>query len=71
MSHDPTGRLWTVLLMLVGLGWLPILLQVQGSEFWAYSQSISSFLLPPIVVTFVLGIFWPRATEKVGNILIR
>ena len=56
--------------MVVGILWLPVLLQVQGSEFWAYSQSISSFLLPPIVVTFVMGIFWPRTTEKVGILAV-
>ena len=63
------GRMWTLFLAVVSLCWLPILLEVQGSEFWNYSQSIGSYLLPPIVMVFLFGIFWTRTTEKVSSIL--
>ena len=63
------GRLWTVFLAVLALLWLPILEQIQGSNFWDYTQSISSFLNPPIVCTFLVGLLWPRATEKVMRIL--
>lgn len=58
------GRLWILVMVIVGTLWIPVLQMVQGSQFWAYSQSISSFLLPPVVMTFLFGIFWKRATEQ-------
>ena len=61
------SRMWTIVLALVGLAWLPILLKVQGSEFWNYSQAIGSYLLPPVVMVFLFGIFWTRTTEQVGR----
>ena len=59
------GRLWTIFLAIVSLCWLPILLQIQGSEFWDYSQAIGSYLLPPVVMVFLFAIFWTRTTEQV------
>ncbi len=59
------GRMWTVILAGIAVAWLPILFSVQGSTFWDYSQSISSFLVPPTVTVFYFGIFWKRATEPV------
>ena len=61
------GRLWTVTLAVLSILWLPVLEQVQGSEFWDYTQAISSYLLPPIVMVFLCGIFWPRCTEPVSG----
>lgn len=59
------GRLWTLFLAVAALAWMPILEKIRGSSFWDYTQSIGSFILPPIVMTFVLGIIWPRCTEQV------
>lgn len=63
------GRIYTLVLTVVALCWLPILQLVQGSQFWDYVQSIYSHILPPIVSAFVLGLFWSRATEEVGTII--
>jgi Na+/proline symporter len=59
------GRLWILCLVGVSILWLPMLQLVKGSQFWDYSRSISSFLMPPVVMTFLFGIFWSRATEQV------
>ena len=61
------GRIYTIFLVGVAIAWLPILEEIKGSQFWNYSQSIASFILPPIVVTFLMGIFWTRTTEKVSQ----
>ena len=45
------GRLWIILMAIVGTLWLLILQLLQGSQFWNYSQSISAYLNPPIVMT--------------------
>ena len=62
------GRLYTVVLVGVTVAWLPILQRLQGSQLWNYQQSIVSYLVPPIVAIFLLGICWKRATEPVCNI---
>ena len=59
------GRFYTIFLVIVSIAWLPVLEALQGSQFWDYTQSINSYVLPPIVMTFLIGLFWPRATEKV------
>ena len=59
------GRVYTLVLVGVSIMWLPILERIQGSQFWDYSQAIGSYLIPPIVSTFLLGIFWTRTTEQV------
>ncbi len=59
------GRCYTIFLAGMAIAWLPLLEELKGSNFWDYSQSISSFIIPPIVVTFVMGIFWTRTTEQV------
>ena len=64
------GRTYTLFLVGISIAWLPILQEIKGSEFWDYSQSIGSFILPPIVVTFLLGLFWNRTTEQVLQNLI-
>ena len=59
------GRVYTLFLVGVSILWLPVLQRIQGSQFWDYSQAIGSYLVPPIVVSYLLGIFWKRTTEKV------
>jgi len=60
------SRLWILFLIVVSIVWLPVLQIVKGSQFWTYTQSIWSFFVPPIVMTFLFGIFWPRTTEQVN-----
>jgi len=60
------SRLWILFLIVVSIVWLPVLQIVKGSQFWTYTQSTWSFFVPPIVMTFLFGIFWPRTTEQVS-----
>jgi hypothetical protein len=62
------GRVWILILVAIGIAWLPVLELIKGSQFWAYAQSINSFLLPPIVMTFLFGIFWTRTSEQVSGV---
>lgn len=62
------GRLFGVFLIVVSIAWLPILMLIRGSQLWDYLQSISSYITPPWVVVFFLGMFWKRATEQVSLI---
>ncbi|NQU24110.1 MAG: hypothetical protein HQ567_22740 [Candidatus Nealsonbacteria bacterium] len=52
------GRLATVVMVLIGLAWIPV---IQGSRgLYDYLQGVQSYLAPPIFVVFFLGIFWKR-----------
>ena len=55
------GRLTTAIVMTVAVLWAP---QIQNfPSLWTYLQSILAYAVPPIVVIFLLGIFWPRANR--------
>ncbi len=55
------GRMATLAFMVLAVVWTP-----QISRFptlWQYLQSILSYLTPPVVAVFLLGLFWPRANR--------
>ncbi len=55
------GRITTAAVMLIAILWAP---QIQRfSSLWAYLQSLLSYVTPPIVAVFLLGIFWERANR--------
>ncbi|BFZ17588.1 hypothetical protein BsWGS_20627 [Bradybaena similaris] len=55
------GRLCVVILVGVGIAWIPIVQSV--TELFHYIQAITSFLAPPICAVYVLAIFWKRTNE--------
>jgi len=55
------GRVATLVFMVFAVVWTP-----QISRFptlWQYLQSILSYLTPPVVAVFLLGLFWRRANR--------
>ena len=52
------GRITTVILMLFAAVWAPQIREFPG--LWSYIQSVLSYLVPPVVAIFLLGVFWPR-----------
>ena len=60
------GRLFGLLMIGLSIAWLPILTAVQGGSIWDYGRAIASYITPPWVVAFLLGMFWSRLTEKVN-----
>ncbi|XP_033742205.1 sodium/glucose cotransporter 4-like [Pecten maximus] len=57
------GRVTVLVLVVTSILWLPVMEKVQGGQFWAYMQSIRSYITPPWFILFVLGVFWKRTTE--------
>ncbi|KAK3785329.1 hypothetical protein RRG08_045555 [Elysia crispata] len=55
------GRLCVVILVGVGVIWIPVVQSV--TELFHYIQAITSFLAPPICAVYVLAIFWKRTNE--------
>ncbi len=57
-----TGRAATIGFMFLSALWAPQI--ARFPSLWQYLQSILSYITPPVVVIFLLGIFWPRGTPK-------
>lgn len=52
------GRITTIVLMIFAALWAPQIREFPG--LWSYIQSVLSYLVPPVVAIFLLGVFWPR-----------
>jgi len=58
-----TGQIATLLLVLFGLAWVPIM-NLISSEIYTYLQSVQAYISPPIAAVFLVGVLWPRANSK-------
>ena len=60
------GRVTTGLVTVIAVIWSP---QIQNfPSLWQYLQSILSFVTPPVVAVFLIGIFWERANANAAFI---
>ncbi len=55
------GQLATVVLVFVGLVWIPFI-GIMSDQLYVYLQSVQAYIAPPIAATFLVGIVWRRAT---------
>lgn len=60
------SRMTMLALCVVSILWLPILQNSSDGLLFDYIQSITSYLGPPVVTVFVMGIFWERTNEPVS-----
>jgi solute:Na+ symporter, SSS family len=60
-----TGQAATIGFMFLAAGWAPQI--ARFPSLWQYLQSILSYITPPVVVIFMLGIFWRRGTAKAAT----
>ena len=59
------GRLATVVLVIVGLAWIPFMRQLtEGGGIYRYLQSVQAYVSPPIAAAFLLGIFYKKINAK-------
>ncbi|MEL6355876.1 MAG: hypothetical protein AAFQ37_02985, partial [Bacteroidota bacterium] len=52
------GRITTVVLMLLAAFWAPMIQHFSG--IWIYLQQMFSIIVPPVVVIFLVGVFYKR-----------
>jgi solute:Na+ symporter, SSS family len=57
------GRVTTVILVILGLAWIPFMKYV-SPQLYIYLQSIQAYIAPPIAACFLLGILSPRLNGK-------
>ncbi|MEO5580019.1 MAG: sodium/solute symporter, partial [Gemmatimonadaceae bacterium] len=53
------GRMTTVVLVALGLAWIPFMRYV-SPQLYIYLQSVQAYIAPPIAACFLLGILFPR-----------
>ena len=52
------GRIATIVLVIVSLGWIPFMDALMGGGIFHYLQSIQAYISPPIAAVFLLGLFY-------------
>jgi SSS family solute:Na+ symporter len=57
------GRIATGVIVLVGILWIPVMKSL-GKNLYEYLQSVQGYMSPAIVILFIAGIFWKRATAQ-------
>jgi SSS family solute:Na+ symporter len=58
-----TGQIATVVLVLFGLAWIPLMQLISG-QLYTYLQSVQAYISPPIAAVFLVGLLWPRANAR-------
>ena len=57
------GRVTTVVLVFVGLAWIPAMKYV-SPQLYIYLQSVQAYIAPPIAACFLLGVLSPRLNGR-------
>src|SRR5437660_4536661 len=65
------GRLTTVILVGLGLLWIP-LMKFISPQIYIYLQSVQAYIAPPIAACFLLGVMYPRlnGTGAITTLLV-
>ncbi len=61
------GQISTVVLVLLGIAWIPLMELIKGGLFQKL-QSIQAYISPPIAAVFLIGIFSRKITAKAAKI---
>ena len=64
------GRIATVLVVILGIIWIPIMDKIGGGTLYKYLQSVQSYIAPPITAVFLLGILWKRVNSKAAIVTL-
>jgi len=54
------GRFATVVVVVMGIVWIPVMQRVSQGGLYRYLQDVQSYLGPPITAVFLLGLFFKR-----------
>lgn len=55
------GQIATVILVAVGLAWVPFI-DFLSKQLFVYLQSVQAYISPPIAAVFLVGLLWKRAS---------
>ncbi len=58
------GRVATVVVVILGLAWIPVMPMISKGGLYQYLQSVQGYLAPPITAVFLLGLFNSRINNR-------
>jgi SSS family solute:Na+ symporter len=58
------GRIATLIVVVAGLAWIPVMPMISGGGLYQYLQSVQGYLAPPITAVFLLGLFNSRINNR-------
>jgi SSS family solute:Na+ symporter len=58
------GRFATVIVVILGLIWIPIMPQISDGGLYQYLQNVQQYIAPPITAVFLLGLFSNRINNR-------
>jgi len=64
------GKFATTIVVVLGIIWIPIMEKIGGGTLYQYLQSVQSYIAPPIVAVFLLGILWKRVNSKAAIVTL-
>lgn len=63
------NRLCTLVIMCLGVLWLPVIQSYGSGGIMYYVQSVLAYLSPPVFAVFSTSVLWSRINEQVTLIL--
>ncbi len=64
------GKLATVVMVVLGITWIPIMEKIGGGVLYQYLQSVQSYIAPPITAVFLLGVLWKKMNARAAIITL-
>ena len=63
------GQVVTLVLVILATLWAPLI--ERADSLWKYLQEVLAYIAPPVAATFILGLFWKRAspTGSIASLL--
>jgi SSS family solute:Na+ symporter len=58
------GRIATLVVVVLGLAWIPVMPLISKGGLYQYLQNVQSYLAPPITAVFLLGVFNSRINAR-------
>ncbi|XP_033116002.1 sodium/myo-inositol cotransporter-like isoform X2 [Anneissia japonica] len=58
------GRVIVMIMVGIGIIWIPIIMEMQGGQLFIYIQEIAAYLSPPIAAVYLVALLWPRGNEQ-------
>ena len=58
------GRVVTIVLVVLSLGWIPFMRALMSGGIFLYLQSVQAYISPPIAAVFLLGLYFPWINSR-------
>ena len=64
------GKIATVVIVILGIAWIPIMEKIGGGVMYQYLQNVQAYIAPPVTTVFLLGIIWKRVNAQAAIVTL-